>query len=192
MKYKGFYILEIPDTAVLKNINGVEQECPGMFFEVYADENYGRQIDSFCGAFDYDMENTEESIAQYMKNSVDSNLLKYKKEKFYVFLDEDYKAFEHDVRYCSEEYNPFDDAEKIANMKKAHELFMYHRPDISESRIDYILSLKRPLETIAEMFEHNDIAYLDSLLASVNKIEEEKINIFGELDEAEDDEEIEM
>ena len=74
MEYKGLYISYTKDNGVRREIDGVEQECEGLYFQVYADKDMQYEIDNFCGAFGVDLENTEKSIDEYAKDIVDYNL----------------------------------------------------------------------------------------------------------------------
>ena len=83
MKYKGLYISQSEDKGVLREVDGVEKECEGLYFMVYADKDYGYEIGGFVGAFGIDMENSEEGIQEFVKSEIDTYLEEYKKQQLY-------------------------------------------------------------------------------------------------------------
>ena len=54
MKYRGFYIDETETTDVLRPTETGSERCNGIWFRLYADADYGIQIDDFIGAYGQD------------------------------------------------------------------------------------------------------------------------------------------
>lgn len=192
MKYKGLFISQCEDNGVLREVDGVEKQCEGLYFQVYADKDYGYEIGSFVGAFGIDIENSDEGIEQFVKDEIDLNLEAYKNEQIYVLIDREYNSFVDDVRQFDKDFDIIRDAEKIANMKMTHEYLTQQKPLDSET-VDYLLNIVRPLETICDHFQINEIAFYESVDFSINKIVDEQIDEYDEDDsydfESEDDEE---
>lgn len=192
MKYKGLFISQCEDNGVLREVDGVEKQCEGIYFQVYADKDYGYEIGSFVGAFGIDIENSDEGIEQFVKDEIDLNLEAYKNEQIYALIDREYNSFVDDVRQFDKDFDIIRDAEKIANMKMTHEYLTQQKPLDSEM-VDYLLNIVRPLETICDHFQINEIAFYESVDFSINKIVDEQIDEYDEDDsydfDSEDDEE---
>ena len=70
MKYRGFYIDETETTDVLRPTETGSEKCDGIWFRLYADSDYGIQIDDFIGAYGHEIENSEESVEQFVKGYI--------------------------------------------------------------------------------------------------------------------------
>ena len=86
MKYRGFYIDETKTTNVLRPTETGSEKCDGIWFRLYADSDYGIQIDDFIGAYGHEIENSEESVEQFVKGYIDQYYAEYKKQQFLCSL----------------------------------------------------------------------------------------------------------
>lgn len=98
MKYKGLFISQCDDKCVLRKVDGIEKQCEGIYFQIYADKDYAYEIGDFKGTFGVDMKHSEESIKEFVKNEVDLNLEEYKNRQLYALIDREYSSFVDDVR----------------------------------------------------------------------------------------------
>ena len=175
MDYKGFTISRCDDNGIIREVNGVKKATEGLFFQVYADENMEIEIDNFCGAFGIDMENTEGSICKYVMDNIDAHLSEYKSEKVYSMIDIEYKRFVSSVRN-SGKFNIIDDDDKISVMGRIHEYLTKHRP-ITRANIDYLSTIRYPLETICEVYVSIGDNFVDRLDEVIDEIVDKQMYI---------------
>ena len=194
MKYKGLFISQCDDKGVLREVDGIEKQCKGMYFQIYADQDYAYEIDNFTGAFGVDMKHSEESIKEFIKNEVDLNLEEYKNRQLYALIDREYNSFVYDVRQFYKDFDIIGDAEKIAKMKFIHDYLMQKKPLDSET-VDYLLSIARPLETLCDYFQADKTSLYESINSSAKKLFDEQIEEYSDDEaysyDAEDDEDLE-
>ncbi len=192
MKYKGLYISQCDDKGVLREVDGVEKECEGLYFMVYADKDYIYEIGNFVGAFGIDMENSDEGIEEFVKGEIDTYLKEFKKQQLYALINKEYHNFIDDVRQFDKDFDIIRDAEKIANMKFVHDYLTIEKPLDSET-VDYLLNIVRPLETICDYFQPDRTVFYESVNSAARKLFDEQIEKYVEDDsydfESEDDEE---
>ena len=194
MKYKGLFISQCDDKGVFREVDGIEKQCKGIYFQIYADQDYAYEIGNFTGAFGVDMKNSEESIKEFVKNEVDLNLEEYKNRQLYALIDREYNSFVDDVRQFYKDFDIISDAEEIAKMKFIHDYLMQKKPLDSET-VDYLLSIVRPLETLCDYFQADKTSLYESINSSARKLFDEQIEEYSDdeayYSDAEDDEELE-
>lgn len=194
MKYKGLFISQCDDKGVLREVDGIEKQCEGIYFQIYADQDYAYEIGNFTGAFGVDMKNSEESIKEFVKDAVDLNLEEYKNRQLYALIDREYNSFVYDVRQFYKDFDIIGDAEKIAKMKFIHDYLMQKKPLDSEI-VDYLINIARPLETICDYFQADKTSLYESINSSAKKLFDEQIEEYADDEayssDAEDDEELE-
>lgn len=192
MKYKGLYISQCDDKGVLREVDGIEKECEGLYFMVYADKDYTYEIGNFVGAFGIDMENSDEGIEEFVKGEIDLYLEEYKKQQIYALFNKEYHNFIDDVRQFDKDFDIIRDAEKIANMKFVHDYLTIEKPLDSET-VDYLLNIVRPLETICDYLKFDRTVFYEAVDSTARKLFDEQIEMFVEDDaydfDREDDEE---
>lgn len=192
MKYKGLFISECSDKGILREVDGVEKECEGIYFQVYADRDYSYEIGNFVGAYGFEFENSDESQEQFVKDEIDLYLEEYKNRQIYALIDREYNSFVYDVRQFDKDFDIIRDAEKIATMKFAHDYLTQETPLDSET-IDYLLNIVRPLETICDYLQADRTTFYEAINCTARKLFDEQIEKYVEDDsydfESEDDEE---
>ncbi len=188
MKYRGFYIDETKTTNVLRPTETGSEKCDGIWFRLYADSDYGIQIDDFIGAYGHEIENSEESVEQFVKGYIDQYYAEYKKQQFLLLLEKDYKDFVYDVKQFSEDFDIIDDAEQIANMKKAYENIK-NFDSVSLEDMEYLVTIRRPLETICNSFSADDNQFVKEFSECIKEVAQEKRCNYGMIDEYENAEE---
>ena len=179
MKYKGLYISQSEDKGVLREVDGVEKECEGLYFMVYADKDYGYEIGGFVGAFGIDMENSEEGIQEFVKSEIDTYLEEYKKQQLYALINREYHSFISDVRHFYRDFDIIRDAEKIANMKFVHDYLTIEKP-LDSKTVDYLLNIVRPLETICDYFQPDRTAFYEAVDCTARKLFDEQIEKYDQ------------
>lgn len=195
MKYKGLYISQCDDKGILREVDGVEKECEGLYFQVYADRNYGYEIGNFVGAFGVDFENSVEGKEQFVKDEIDLYLEEYKNRQIYALIDREYNSFIYDVRHFDRDFDIIRDAEKIANMKITHDYLIQEKPLDSET-VDYLLNIVRPLETICDYFQSDRTVFYEMVNCTARKLFDEQIEKYDydyslDFDSEDDEEELE-
>lgn len=192
MKYKGLFISECDDKGVLREVDGVEKACDGIYFQVYADRDYSYEIGNFVGAFGFDLENSYEGKKQFVKDEIDLYLEEYKNRQIYALIDKEYNSFTYDVRQFDKDFDIIRDAEKIATMKLVHGYLTKQKPLDSET-VDYLLNIVRPLETICDHLQLEKTAYYETINCTARKLLDEQIDEYTADDtcdfDSEDDEE---
>ena len=188
MKYRGFYIDETETTDVLRPTETGSEKCDGIWFRLYADSDYGIQIDDFIGAYGHEIENSEESVEQFVKGYIDQYYAEYKKQQFRLLLEKDYKDFVYDVKQFSEDFDIIDDAEQIANMKKAYENIK-NLDSVSLEDMEYLVTIRRPLETICNSFSADDNQFVKEFSECIKEVAQEKRCNYGMIEEYENAEE---
>ena len=188
MKYRGFYIDETETTDVLRPTETGSEKSDGIWFRVYADSDYGIQIDDFIGAYGHEIENSEESVEQFVKGYIDQYYAEYKKQQFRLLLEKDYKDFVYDVKQFSEDFDIIDDAEQIANMKKAYENIK-NFDSVSLEDMEYLVTIRRPLETVCNSFSADDNQFVKEFSECIKEVAQEKRCNYGMIDEYENAEE---
>ena len=194
MKYKGLFISQCDDSDILREVDGIKKQCEGIYFQIYADQDYSYEIDNFTGAFGVDMKNSEESIKDFVKDVIDFNLEEYKNRQLYDLIDIEYNRFVNDVCQFGKDFDIIRDAEKIACMKLIHDYLTQEKPLDSET-VDYLLNIVRPLETICDYFQTDKTAIYESINSSARKLFDEQIEEYSDDDsydfDTDDDEELE-
>lgn len=192
MKYKGLFISQCDDKGVLREVDGIEKQCEGIYFQIYADEDYSYEIGDFVGAIGFEFENSEESIKQFVKDELDLYLETYKNRQLYALIDREYDNFMYDVQHFCKDFDIIRDAEKIANMKAIHDYLTREKPLDSET-VDYLLNIVRPLETICDYFQFDRTAFYENVICIARKLFDEQIEEYADENsydfESEDDEE---
>ena len=194
MKYKGLFISQCDDSDILREVDGIKKQCEGIYFQIYADQDYSYEIDNFTGVFGVDIENSEESIKDFVKDVVDFNLEEYKNRQLYDLIDKEYNRFMNDVCQFGKDFDIIRDAEKIAGMKLIHDYLTQEKPLDSET-VDYLLNIVRPLETICDYFQADKTSIYESINSSARKLFDEQIEEYSDDDsydfDTDDDEELE-
>lgn len=192
MKYKGLFISQCDDKGVLREVDGIEKECEGLYFMVYADKDYTYEIGNFVGAFGIDMENSDGGVEEFVKGEIDLYLEEFKKQQLYALINKEYHSFIDDVRQFDKDFDIIRDAEKIANMKFVHDYLTIEKPLDSET-VDYLLNIVRPLETICDYLQPDRTVFYEAVDCTARKLFDEQIEKFVEDDaydfDSEDDEE---
>ena len=184
MKYKGLYIDETDISGVLREKETGDVLCKGICFGVFADHEYQIKIDDFIGAYGFEIEENDESEEKFLKWYVDGNYEEYKEKQFKALLEADYKAFVYDVKHFEEDFDIIDNAEQIADMKRAYENLCSLK-DIPLETMEYIVTLRRPLETICDCFIPDKNQFVKEFVQCVKDVASEKKCNYGLLEEYE-------
>ena len=195
MKYKGLYISECSGSDILRDVDGVEKRCEGIYFQVYADKDYGYEIGNFLGAIGFEFEDTDESKEQFVKDEIDLYLEEYKKQQLYALINREYNNFVSDVRHFYRDFDIIKDAEKIVNMKNTHDYLTIEKPLDSET-VDYLLNIVRPLETICDYLQPDKTSLYEEISGTARKLLDEQIEKYDQdyspdFDSEDDEEELE-
>lgn len=184
MKYRGLYIDITGIDGVLRETETGDVFCKGICFGVFADHEYQIKIDDFIGAYGFEIEENEESEARFLKRHIDGNYEGYKEKQFKALLEADYKAFVYDVKDFHKDYDIIDNAEQIADMKRAYENLSSLK-DVPLEVMEYIVTLRRPLETICDYFIPDTSQFVKELTECINEVANEKRCNYGLLEEYE-------
>lgn len=184
MKYRGFYIDETEMNDILRENDSGDVRCDGICFGVFADNDYQIKIDDFIGAYGFEIEDNDESIENFLKWYIDGNYEEYKEKQFKALLEADYKAFVYDVKQFDEDYDIIDNAEQIADMKRAYENLSSIK-SIPLETMEYIVTLRRPLETICDCFIPDTNQFVKEFTQCINEVASEKRCNYGMLEEYE-------
>ena len=185
MKYRGFYIDETETTDVLRPTETGSEKCDGIWFRLYADSDYGIQIDDFIGAYGHEIENSEESVEQFVKTYIDQYYAEYKEQQFRLLLEKDYKDYVYDVKQFDEDFDIVEDAEEIANMKRAYECLKDFK-GITLEEMEYLVTLKRPLETVCNYFSYDKEQFAKEFTECIKMVAQDQKNNYGLVEEYED------
>ena len=185
MKYRGFYIDETETTDVLRPTETGSEKCDGIWFRLYADSDYGIQIDDFIGAYGHEIENSEESVEQFVKTYIDQYYAEYKEQQFRLLLEKDYKAYVYDVKQFDEDFDIVEDAEEIANMKRAYECLKDFK-GITLEEMEYLVTLRRPLETVCNYFSYDKEQFAKEFTECIKMVAQDQKNNYGLVEEYED------
>ena len=188
MKYRGFYIDETETTDVLRPTETGSEKCDGIWFRLYADSDYGIQIDDFIGAYGHEIENSEESVEQFVKTYIDQYYAEYKEQQFRLLLEKDYKDYVYDVKQFDEDFDIVEDAEEIANMKRAYECLKDFK-GITLEEMEYLVTLRRPLETVCNYFSYDKEQFAKEFTECIKMVAQEQKNNYGLVEEYEDHDE---
>lgn len=189
MKYRGFYIDETETTDVLRPTETGSEKCDGIWFRLYADSDYGIQIDDFIGAYGHEIENSEESVEQFVKTYIDQYYAEYKEQQFRLLLEKDYKDYVYDVKQFDEDFDIVEDAEEIANMKRAYECLKDFK-GITLEEMEYLVTLKRPLETVCNYFSYDKEQFAKEFTECIKMVAQDQKNNYGLVTEYEDRDEM--
>lgn len=184
MKYKGIYIDETDMSEVLRETETGDVLCKGICFSLFADHDYQIKMDDFIGAFGFEIEDNEGSIEKFVKCRIDDNYEKYKEKQFKALLEADYKAFVYDVKDFHKDYDIIENAEQIADMKRAYENLSSLK-NVPLEVMEYIVTLRRPLETICDFFIPDTSQFVKELSECINEVANEKRCNYGLLEEYE-------
>ena len=185
MKYRGFYIDETETTDVLRPTETGSEKCDGIWFRLYADSDYGIQIDDFIGAYGHEIENSEESVEQFVKTYIDQYYAEYKEQQFRLLLEKDYKDYVYDVKQFDEDFDIVEDAEEIANMKRAYECLKDFK-GITLEEMEYLVTLRRPLETVCNYFSYDKEPFAKEFTECIKMVAQDQKNNYGLVEEYED------
>ena len=185
MKYRGFYIDETEATDVLRPTETGSEKCDGIWFRLYADSDYGIQIDDFIGAYGHEIENSEESVEQFVKTYIDQYYAEYKEQQFRLLLEKDYKDYVYDVKQFDEDFDIVEDAEEIANMKRAYECLKDFK-GITLEEMEYLVTLRRPLETVCNYFSYDKEQFAKEFTECIKMVAQDQKNNYGLVEEYED------
>lgn len=185
MKYRGFYIDETETTDVLRPTETGSEKCDGIWFRLYADSDYGIQIDDFIGAYGHEIENSEESVEQFVKTYIDQYYAEYKEQQFRLLLEKDYKDYVYDVKQFDEDFDIVEDAEEIANMKRAYECLKNFK-GITLEEMEYLVTLRRPLETVCNYFSYDKEQFAKEFTECIKMVAQDQKNNYGLVEEYED------
>lgn len=185
MKYRGFYIDETETTDVLRPTETGSEKCDGIWFRLYADSDYGIQIDDFIGAYGHEIENSEESVEQFVKTYIDQYYAEYKEQQFRLLLEKDYKDYVYDVKQFDEDFDIVEDAEEIANMKRAYECLKDFK-GITLEEMEYLVTLRRPLETVCNYFSYDKEQFAKEFTECIKMVAQDQKNNYGLVGEYED------
>ena len=185
MKYRGFYIDETETTDVLRPTETGSEKCNGIWFRLYADSDYGIQIDDFIGAYGHEIENSEESVEQFVKTYIDQYYAEYKEQQFRLLLEKDYKDYVYDVKQFDEDFDIVEDAEEIANMKRAYECLKDFK-GITLEEMEYLVTLRRPLETVCNYFSYDKEQFAKEFTECIKMVAQDQKNNYGLVKEYED------
>lgn len=189
MKYRGFYIDETETTDVLRPTETGSEKCDGIWFRLYADSDYGIQIDDFIGAYGHEIENSEESVEQFVKTYIDQYYAEYKEQQFRLLLEKDYKDYVYDVKQFDEDFDIVEDAEEIANMKRAYECLKDFK-GITLEEMEYLVTLRRPLETVCNYFSYDKEQFAKEFTECIKMVAQDQKNNYGLVEEYEDRDEM--
>jgi len=185
MKYRGFYIDETETTDVLRPTETGSEKCNGIWFRLYADSDYGIQIDDFIGAYGHEIEKSEESVEQFVKTYIDQYYAEYKEQQFRLLLEKDYKDYVYDVKQFDEDFDIVEDAEEIANMKRAYECLKDFK-GITLEEMEYLVTLRRPLETVCNYFSYDKEQFAKEFTECIKMVAQDQKNNYGLVKEYED------
>ena len=188
MKYRGFYIDETETTDVLRPTETGSEKCDGIWFRLYADSDYGIQIDDFIGAYGHEIEDSEESAEQFVKTYIDKYYAEYKEQQFRLLLEKDYKDYVYDVKQFDEDFDIVEDAEEIANMKRAYECLKEFK-GITLEEMEHLVSIRRPLETVCNYFSYDKEQFAKEFTECIKMVAQDQKNNYGLVEEYEDREE---
>ena len=188
MKYRGFYIDETETTDVLRPTETGSERCNGIWFQLYADPDYSIQIDDFIGAYGYEIEDSEESAEQFVKTYIDKYYAEYKEQQFRLLLEKDYKDYVYDVKQFDEDFDIVEDAEEIANMKRAYECLKEFK-GITLEEMEHLVSIRRPLETVCNYFSYDKEQFAKEFTECIKMVAQDQKNNYGLVEEYEDREE---
>lgn len=178
MKYRGFYIDETETSDVQRFNEQGSVKCDGIWFRLYADPDYSIQLDDFIAAYDFDMERSNEGIEKFLTTYIDKYYPEYKEQQFHALLKKDYKDYVYDVKQFDEDFDIVNDAEMIANMKMAYESIKKFE-GITLEEMEYIVTLKRPLETICDCFARDKNQFAKEFVGCIKKVAEEQTCNYG-------------
>jgi len=185
MKYRGFYIDETETTDVLRPTETGSERCNGIWFQLYADSDYSIQIDDFIGAYGHEIETSEESVEQFVKTYIDKYYAEYKEQQFRLLLEKDYKEYVYDVKQFDEDFDIVEDAEEIANMKRAYECLKEFK-GITIEEMEYLVTLRRPLETVCNYFSYDKEQFAKEFTECIKMVAQDQKNNYGLVEEYED------
>ena len=185
MKYRGFYIDETETKDVLRPTETGSEKCDGIWFRLFADSDYGIQIDDFIGAYGHEIEDSEESVEQFVKTYIDKYYAEYKEQQFRLLLEKDYKDYVYDVKQFDEDFDIVEDAEEIANMKRAYECLKDFK-GITLEEMEYLVTLRRPLETVCNYFSYDKEQFAKEFTECIKMVAQDQKNNYGLVEEYED------
>ena len=185
MKHKGIYIDETDMREVLRETDTGNVICKGICFSLFADHDYQIKMDDFIGAYGFEIEDNEESIEKFVKRYIDENYEEYKEKQFKALLEADYKAFVYDVKDFHKDYDIIENAEQIADMKRAFENLCSLK-DVPLEVMEYIVTLRRPLETVCNYFSYDKEQFAKEFTECIKMVAQDQKNNYGLVEEYED------
>lgn len=186
MKYKDFYVDKTVVSDVQRKSSEKKVYCDGICFRIYADYDYEIQIGEFTGTYDFEIDADGENVLQFVRNHIDENIELYRTKQFYALIKKEYENFCYDIRQCPEKYDLLESAEKISNMKKAYQCLMAYKY-VHPKDMHYMVTLKRPLETICDYFAQNEFLFVNEFCKTIRRVVWNKNNIYGYVDEEEEE-----
>ena len=177
MRYRGFYIDETEATDVLRPTETGSERCDGIRFGLFADYGYSIPLDDFIGAYGHEIENSEENKEEFVKEYIDQHYGEYKEQQFYALLKKDYEEYIYDVKDFEEDFDIIEDAEMIANMKRAYECIKDFK-GITREEMDYLVALRRPLESVCEQFALDKKNFIDDFSKCIKQAVKDEVGSY--------------
>lgn len=184
MKYRGLYISREEANDVPRFNDKGRVICEGIWFRVFADNDYQVEMDDFKAAYGFDMERSQESVEKFLTEHIDKFYPEYKEQQFRMLLEKDYKDYVYDVKQFDEDFDIVEDAEEIANMKRAYECLKDFK-GITLEEMEYIVTLRRPLETVCNYFSYDKNRFAEEFMQCIKVVAQEQKNNYGLVEEYE-------
>lgn len=185
MRYRGLYISSEETNDVQRFNDKGRVICDGIWFRVFADHEYEIEMDDFKAAYEFDMERSEEGVKEFLKGHIDKFYQEYKEQQFRMLLEKDYKNYVYDVKQFDEDFDIIEDAEEIANMKRAYEC-MKNFKGITLEEMEYLVALRRPLETVCNYFSYDKNHFAEEFTQCIKMVAQDRKNNYGLVEEYED------
>lgn len=185
MKYRGLYITGEETNDVPRFNDKGSVICDGIWFRIYADSGYQIEMDDFKAAYGFDMERSEESVEKFLAEHIDKFYPEYKEQQFRLLLEKDYKDYVYDVKQFDEDFDIAEDAEEIANMKRAYECLKDFK-GITLEEMEYLVTLRRPLETVCNYFLYDKEQFAKEFTECIKMVAQDQKNNYGLVEEYED------
>ena len=103
-------------------------------------------------------------------------------------LKKDYRDYVYDVKQFDEDFDIIEDSEEIANMKMAYESIKNFE-GITLEEMEYIVTLKRPLETICNYFALDKSKFATEFCKCIKEVAKDQKNNYGLTEEEENGDE---
>ena len=188
MTYRGFYIDETEAEDVLRPTETGSERCEGIRFGLFADYGYSIPLDDFIGAYGHEIDNSEESREQFVKSYIDRYYAEYKEQQFYALLKKDYEEYIFDVKDFEEDFDIVEDAEMIANMKRAYECIKDFK-GITLEEMEYLVTVRRPLESVCDQFVLDKQKFIEDFSKCIKQAVKDEVGSYGKIEDCEDTDE---